>query len=253
MSVTRYLNAKIEGDSPQEVGIGAFVSLARVSEQVSYSSQAPTAYLEDGSYAQDHIINAPMTLKIEGVVSDKYIRREAIQQIAARTRQAVGVVSSYLPIRTASQVQRINSFVSDVQDQVRQIDKILDDGRQVASIAGNLDKSSTPITKQFIDEMERIHDSKQLIKIAMPHKQYDFMVITAVSWTRDNRVGSLNFQISAQKIRIAEIEYTAIGLFVKKSAIPEQTGEEVDKGDQEGEQADRSLLKFGTEVIGGLF
>jgi len=74
-----YINGQFENDGKdgEEVGIGGFTAFAQISEKFSRSAKVPTTFLEDGSHVNDHIIREPLTVSIEGNVSDVYAQPSA--------------------------------------------------------------------------------------------------------------------------------------------------------------------------------
>ena len=57
-------------DDRQEIGIGGFTADVRVNESIQMTSDAPDNYVEDGSVINDHVINNPIVLSIDGEVAD---------------------------------------------------------------------------------------------------------------------------------------------------------------------------------------
>jgi len=104
MAIIDYLNRPFEQTDKEEIGIGGFTALVRVNESTSLTSQAPTIYLEDGSFAQDHIILDPMVLTIDGDVSEIHIKQSAFSEEQSRINANVGVIAQYLPSKTQMQV-----------------------------------------------------------------------------------------------------------------------------------------------------
>ena len=251
MAVIDFLNRQREQPEQQEVGIGGFTLLARTRETFTYTSQVPTAYLEDGSFANDHIILDPMTLTIEGSVSDIFLRTDPAVEAIREVQSAIGNAAAYLPAKTASQAQRVASLGVDVVDRARQIDSAVQDGQQVLGILG--DKSpSKGLRERFIDSMESLHFGKQLIAIDMPFRRFDSMRITSISFSEDNKTHETNFSLTAQKVRFTDT------IFVQLKPAPApapglngSTEGTTDKGSQEPEDKPTSLLSFGASLFGG--
>lgn len=261
MAVVDFLNRRIEGDTgAEEVGIGGFRMLARTRQTTNLTSQAPTSYLEDGSSASDHIVLDPLVIQIDGSVADVFIEPAAVTGELRRLQSTVGTFAGYLPGRTQAQLQRINGLATQVLDRARQIDRIVEDGKQVLSFLGDQrPAASVSLRERFVDSMEALHYGKQLISIDMPYRRLESMRITSFSYSVDNQREAITFSIRAQKVRITDtqfvqLEQQATGTTGTNAPVAagangqaaeglgKQTQPETDKGVQEGEDRPRSVL-----------
>lgn len=259
MAVVDFLNRQIEDadTGSEEVGIGGFRMLARTRQTFTYTSQAPTAYLEDGSSASDHIVLDPLTLQIDGSVSDVYVEPQTVTALQRRIQGTVGSFAGYLPGRTQAQIQRINGLSTDVIDKARQIDRVIGDGKQVLSFLGD-QRQAVGLREKFIDSMESLHYGKQLVSIDMPFRRFESMRITSVAFMQDNQREAIQFNIRAQKVRITDTQFVeledipTVGGVVAgtggtgtggqaSEALDGQTESQTDKGAQEGEDKPKSL------------
>lgn len=228
----------------EEVGIGGFVLLARVRNSTTLTARAPTTPLEDGSFANDHIVNEPMELIIEGEVSNIHVRPRPAIQLQRRVAAEIANISVYLPPRTQAQLSRVNELANDVSDALRSIDDFIDRGRQALDFFGNKDTDSKGLIEQFIDYIEALHYGKQLFSISMPFRVHDNMVMTSVEFDEDNMNENLGFTLRAQKIRFVETEVRDVTEFFPDPAgsLDGQSDGESDKGAQAGEDVPRSFL-----------
>ena len=245
-AIDDFLNRSRENTPIQRIGIGGFTALARVSEGFSLTSQAPTSYLEDGSFANDHIILEPLTITIEGVVADVYIEKPQ-ESIVQSTKREIGNITRYLPLKTQSQIQRTNELINDINDKIKQASQAVEDGKQLLDFLGNKDEDGSAGHREtFIGAMEALHYGKQVVPIDMPYRRYESMRITAVSVVRDNQNEALRFQLAAQKVRIADVIYVETKKLFKKPATGTggKTESEVSKGVQQGKSTSRSALDF---------
>ena len=225
-----------------EVGIGGFKAFARTRETTNYKSTAPTSYLEDGSPVQDHIINDPITISIDGSVGDVYIVKTGIESRINQINETLGKTGIYLPLKTQSQIQKSNALISEFRDRIRQVDRLIDTGRDIINF-GSDSGVKTP-QEQFIDMMEAYYESKTLVVIDMPFRRLTNMRITDLSVTRDADNNALTFKLSAQKIRFTQPIYRLNGELRKAPAggVADQTGGLSDKGAQSGKQPSESIL-----------
>lgn len=229
----------------EEVGIGGFTLLAIVRQSFSLTSRAPTSYLEDGEYANDHIVNDPLILTIEGEVSDIHIRRNPALELQRRVSAQIGAITKYLPLRTQSQIGKIEALINDAADAARKINAAIEDGRNAWDFFGNKDSQSKGIQEQFIDFIESVFYGKQLINIDMPYRTHKNMSIS-ISVDSDNITNSTSFVITAKRLRFAETELAELTDFFPAASIGlggQEQGEK-DKGAQTGEKQEESLLSF---------
>lgn len=254
--VNDYLNTKLgrtlNVNDNEQIGIAGFNLDVRVRESTRMESSAPTKVLEDGSFANDHIIVNPVILQIDGEVSDIHLAPSVAQNIQRRVARRVGVVSRYLPAFTNSQLNRVQTIANDVLDVTRKIDDVIEDGESFFDLFG--DKSeSTAITQKFFDTMDKLRLAKALVKIQMPDKLYENMAITSLTINRDNQFEPLTYSLTAQEVRFAAIEFEAVDRYKANpsTSLGGQTDEPTNKGVNKGKEVDESLLsKTG---IGDLF
>lgn len=233
-----------EAKKSEEIGIGGFSLMARVTESYTLSSQIPTTWLEDGTNVNDHIILDPLTLTIDGVVSDVFVRREAAIEAITRVQAEIGNLQMYLPTRTNTQAQKVNALINDATDQYRKIDRAVDAGKQVYDLAkGETEKN---LREQFLDVIDELHYGKQLISIDMPYRTYDSMRITSVQITRNNEDEAIAFKITAQQMRFADTIYVDASEFFANAS--DGTGGKTDglsdKGPQKPKEVTESTLNL---------
>lgn len=254
--IEEYINGAIQslrGQQVEQVGIGGFNLFARVSDSSKYKSKAPIFALEDGSFANDHIINEPLLITISGEVSDIHLRESAITQIQRELTAQVGNISVFLPSRTQTQLSRVNAIANDIQNNYRKIDDAIARGKQAADFFGNKTSGGqNTLRKQFVDLIESIHYGKQLITIDMPYRSHKNMVIIDITIERNNQDEVLRFSVTAQKINFTQLVYTELSSFMKNpaSAVKDQASGKKDKGAQ-APKKEKSLLSFASGLFGG--
>ncbi len=229
----------------EEIGIGGFKLFAKTRETTNYVSQAPTTYLEDGSFASDHIVLEPLTIEIEGSVSDNYIKPiESSRLIDRRTEAIVQTKLSRLP-ELSSQKNKKIALVENLQSQYEKAD------RQIQNPLGLVgDTTNDNLRERFIEAMEKLYYGKQLVSIDTEFRKFDSMRITNLSITKDNQNTAISFSISAQKVRIAKTQTVSIEkVFANPSAGLNGQGE--DKSDKGAQQGEKSLLSATFGLFGG--
>lgn len=234
----------------QKIGIAGFSMFARTSETTELKSQAPTTYLEDGSFVTDNIIKDPIVLTVSGTVGDVYLEKTNIQSVIDRTNSIIGKTTEYLPQRTVSQLQRINGVLSDFRNQIRKVDRAIQTAQSVkASLFGNVSPSEQ-LQKQFFDKMNMIYDAKTPVAVQMSHRVYSPMIMVGCSFTEEAQSKELKFTLNFQELRLAQLVYTLNQNLQKNPAegVSNQVGANKNNGSQSGKTVtDESLLSW----IGG--
>lgn len=234
------------GGEVVEVGIGGFTLFASVSRETNFSSQAPTTYLEDGSFVNDHIINEPVTINIEGVVSDVTVKQPQLNSFVDNLTGTLGSIGIYTGGRTSSQIGKVVAVIDQARSYIRRIDNLINQGKKILDFFGNKDPEKS-IRERFIDEMIAIRESKQPISIDMPYRTLDNMIITSLVITENNTDKALTFRMTAQEIRLAQTILVEAIQIKPASGVKSQTGKQSNKGVQQGEQpneGERSLVDY---------
>ena len=255
--VLEFLDRKKPSESTEEIGIGGFLLTARVLNTSNYTSKVPSTVLEDGSVVSDHIILNPLTLNISGFVSDIFLQSSPFDKILKRAQTAIGIISLYIPAKTASQLQNSLEFINEVTNRIDGLNADIANGKQLLSLFG-LDGTggSATIQESFVSAMESLHFGKQLISIDMPFRRHNNMRIDTVNISRDNTLNALSYSIKATQVRFAETKFAdSRRFFMKPSpALDDQTAVEKSNGVQEGRklaqaEAERARENFVDEGV----
>ena len=237
-----YLNGQFAGgpDTDAEtVGIGGFTTFAQISEKFSRSAKVPTTFLEDGTHVNDHIIREPLTVSIEGNVSDLFVLPSEPVAILQEHQAQIGKITQYAPARTQAQLSRVSGLVNDFTSAMDKADALISSAQGAAKYLGNQDKEAQTNIESFLDAMKGLQATDKLIKISTSFKTYTDMYITSLEVTRDNQNRAINFTLEAQKVRIAQTLFTKTTAAQNASiATAGQTDGETDKGAQEGEEVE---------------
>ena len=242
-NIIDYLNRRFDDTPKQRIGIGGFTALVTIEEKTIRTANIPATVVEDGTFVNDHIILNPISLSIQGDVSDVFVERSPFIEELTRAQAEIGVVTQYAPPRTEAQVQQVSALINDLTDAIRRTDSLLNQGQQVLSYFGNKDTNSKTNRELFLDAMDSLYYGKQLISIDTEYRRYNNMFLTLVETTDDNQDNSTRFSIEAQEFRFASTIFTEITAAPNPSlGLNGQTEPESSKGVQEGTAADSSLL-----------
>jgi len=248
-----------QSSSEEEIGIGGFKLFARVNQSTQYKAQVPDFVLEDGSYVNDHIINNPLVLSINGEIGSTFFQKlqSYIPDFLTGSQQnAISNVSVYLPSRTTSQLSTINGLRSDANSYLSQLNRMESVGTELFDVFnGTSAQKEKDNQEQFIAFLESVYYSKQLIEIEMPYKKHTNMALTDLSIERNNTENSIKFTASFKKVQFAQIVYTSASKYFKKpssaSATNKKTESAKDKGSQKPADNKKSSKSLLTTLIGG--
>ena len=253
MAVVRdYLERNIPGIQTTEIGIGGFTAVVRVREKYTLLAEVPDTPVEDGSFVHDHIILKPITLSIEGDVSDVHLRASPITRKFERVQAEIGnLTAQYAPARTVSQLEKVGVLFNNVSDAINRIDNFIDTGSQALDYFGNKDTASKGLQEQFLDAMESLHNGKQAFTIDMPYRSHQNMVIISLVTETDNETAVTTFTLEAKQIQYAEVIFADIS--TPAPGLDDQTKQQIEKGTQEGAAVVESLATQIKSSIGDLF
>ena len=254
MSIREYLGSQFGSDEQEAVGIGGFTTAARVRERVSRSASVPTTYLENGDHINDHIIRNPLTLSIEGNVSDTFAMPNPAIAALQEAQAQVGNITQYAPSRTQAQISRVSGLANDFTNAIDKVDAFIESGQIASRYLGQQDDDATSNIDSFLSKMSGIQSDNSLITISTSFNNYSDMYITSFEATRDNQSKSVSFTIEAQQFRFADTIFVQISAASNpSSATNGQTEGSKDKGVQEGADVPQSLLSSGADFVGGFF
>lgn len=236
-----YINRPRQKPQAQEVGIGGFTALVRVRDSYRLTAEAPATPVENGSFVNDHIIRKPITLSIEGSVTDVHLRAAPVVRQFQQLQAEVGnVASQYAPARTTAQISLVNALANDVADALRAADNVIGTGVQAAEYFGNQDPGSKGWQEAFLDTIEAYHFAGSVLSIDMPYRRHDNMVITSFQKNTDNTTDETTFTIEAQQLEFAELQFVSVQ--APAAGLNGQIDEIANKGTQEGEEVESSLV-----------
>lgn len=246
-SVSELLTAKIPGlkskNDKEFIGIAGFTAYAEVGIQRVLSSNAPDVTLEDGSVIADTIFLNPIEITISGEVAEINIPEDQNQNIIEQASSAIGVVSSFLPNRTLSQLNKVEDLVDDAVNAVRAIDNVINAADRFVEVFGNKsgDKSNQEL---FIDTIDKIHFSKSLTRLETAFRVYDNIRITNFTTSQNNESNAISFTITAKQLRLSELAFIENTVPQNKNPSKDlggQTEGESDKGITNGDPVQSSL------------
>lgn len=182
-------------------GIGGFSSEIRVTEEQNYNSTVPDFPVEDGSFIQDHVIHAPVEIKVVGKIGPIHFAQKK-EDFLSSLSQTVDTISVFLPKKTAFQLRQIRNkavnFVNTVDSYISGFNNILE------GFSG--DKED--LMQLFNDFMIDVRNLKTFVDIQMPFKMHKNMIITSFVIRTDNEANMLDYEFNAKNIIVAKNKFT---------------------------------------------
>jgi hypothetical protein len=205
-----FINESIFGSllssDTQTIGIGGYTAEVRIRDQMTLTSTAPTSYLEDGSFVQDHIINDPISFSLSGEIADIIVQSGTNSSPFISPPGIVGEITGFSLPYTASQQQVIDTAITSVSNAIDDFE-----ASSPSDIFGLFQglASDGSVSGSFVQFIKSIHASKTLISIQTAFGTMENMRITSCTFDQTDNNWT-NYSMSLQEIRFAKIETVAV-------------------------------------------
>lgn len=255
-SATTYLATPIPGTKKladgELIGIGGFNAYVALRVGRELSSSSPDITVEDGTYINDTIFLKPVTINIEGNVSDVHLQASTVSDIFKPAAQVLGAVSAYLPARTAKQINDIKELSNDAFNALNRVNAKLEQGERLLNLLG--DKTgSKGLQEQFIDAMDRLFFSKSLTTLETAYRVYDNVRIDGFKTTVVGTSNQIKFSITAKQLRLKKLEFSEVkGAPNPSKGLGGKTGSKQNKGPTGGKPVVASLASQLLSSVKGL-
>lgn len=242
------------------IGIGGFIAECRINDSITRTSYVPEYVVEDGSILNDHIVNAPLSIQIDGEIADIYIQPSPIVNEYQKINEKLGVIEQYIPAKTATQLSKIKGYIQTGVDAVAKVDKVIGDINYLLSAAG-FGTDVDGHQKDFVKFLESNHKSKQLITIETALGIYSNMRITSYTLGKYEK-SFLNYSISLIEFRTAKTILKDASLQISTPLkdktkttgdAKNQTADKQQKGDVAGKKPTVAKTQSLATKLGGLF
>ena len=234
----------------QEIGIGGFSVLARVRNILTIESESPDIPLEDGSLSNDHVILKPIKLEILGRIGDLIIKPNANVSLFRRENTNVGIIISYQPGRTQTQISKVSALIIDANNARLNILDSERKGQQRSDFFGDKTPEQTNVDN-FLSTLELYRNSKKPLRIEMPNRVYENMIISSLVVTWDSISDTaIEYKISAKELRFADIIFADINDFYKNPSaggVSDQVSGLESEGLNDAPEVERSIA---SSIIG---
>ena len=233
-----YIDAASKDDprvsDTEQIGIAGFYADVKMNESEEFTQDAPTTPLEDGSFANDHLIKKPVIITIEGNVSSVQAGGHIQPDTAKRARKTMTLTGAYPSNLTARQKELNYHRGKKTTD--------------TKSLYGLAPAEGSPQNK-FVDHIERIYRSGVLIQVETPYRIMDNMAIISFSTRKTSLDDSVSYTIRLQQLEFVTLKTVALKKY-KGKATGSGTGSATDEGDQSGSKVkDQSVWSAIVDVF----
>ena len=232
-------------DDREQVGIAGFVLDVRINESIQFTSDVPDNYVEDGSFVNDHIINNPIIITLDGEVSD-IIQKDIFEpEVTTKNPDKAEDIPTvlYPSNKTASMKQKTDGYAKPLTKAYDNLDNDISKGKQLYPFFKGPEGKS--IQSKFFAFLNNIYASKQLIDIETPFQTYKNMRITSFTIIRDNVTQqAVKYKLSAKEVRFAETIYVDKNKYFKAPtpSVAGKTSDKKNQGVKEGQPQQKSFL-----------
>lgn len=214
---------------------GLFVDDARVSESLDWSLNTPDTYVEDGNFVNDHTIFNPKIITIEGEVAEVFEKDNPILTEYFKYASGLGVISTYLPGRTAAQISQISKVTNFAFGVTRYIDKAISDLNYVKGFFTGEEESTQSKFITFVNV--DLYQLGKVITIETKLGYYPNMKLQTANITKANDGDYLKYKLVFKEWRTATVEGSGLTDVANNPAgdATNQTADNSDKGNVTGE------------------
>jgi hypothetical protein len=194
-------------------GIAGFKFHVPETELVRFENEITDHYVDTGSAIQDHIVQKPIVITLNGLVGDYFYSNNKIEDFLARIVPTLTLVKEFLPQITKT------LGIKYGKDKLPKLKQVQVAGGPQAPIALEAHKNSFNLmdlfklfqslyklksaqTRAFLF-FECLWKSRTLFSIETTWKRYDNMAVQSIQAKRDNNADITEFSITCKQITFA--------------------------------------------------
>ena len=175
---------------------------------------------------------------------DIFIRPSVEATIFRRSLAEIGNITKYFPEQTQTQLSKAAALILDANNIKKGIEAIINDGKQLIEFFG--DKTEERGNQElFTQALDIYYENSTVMRIEMPDRIYENMVITSRVITYDaQRENAIDFKLSAKQLRFADVIFTDVSEFFRNPApgdVSDQTSGQESNGLNDAPEASTSL------------
>ncbi|WP_157351265.1 phage baseplate protein [Aliarcobacter butzleri] len=231
-------------EETQTIGIAGYKLDVRLKENPTYTTDIPDNYVEDGSYVNDHFVDKPLIVTLEGEVADLHyqeINTNSLIDNLLTDKYARITENLYPNYRSNQTLQRMNKLMDDVR---------YSEVTELANKTGNLynifEGGRDKETLNFMEFIERLQNAKMPVKIETASKTYENMGLISFAPVRDQVTNTaIGYQATFKQVRFAKTILVEVQKMTKNPAksVKNKVAPKSDKGTVNGEKVQDAKAK----------
>lgn len=241
---------------PEPIGIGGFRAYAIVNEGVSGTRQLPTSVLENGGYANDHVIIEAIMLDISIEIADTFVELGDAPPEDAPVENTSGSIMQFVPAGTPAQAQRMERVTKAI-DMLKGGPRVVNKAEANRDVYNANAKSSVKTHREnFVQFLHDMYNSDGIISIETQQKTFDNMALKSFNTVTDNQRKSIRCDMQFQQLDFRELQSVAVTQVQKKvspagSAVTGSKKEQGAQGAESGKKATPQQSKSLLTAIAG--
>ncbi|WP_026803638.1 phage baseplate protein [Aliarcobacter lanthieri] len=224
-------------ENTQTIGIAGYKLDVRLKENPTYTTDIPDNYVEDGSYVNDHFVDKPLIVVLEGEVADLHYQEVSTNSIIDNLLpdKYVGITERLYPSYRSNQtLQRMEKLVDDIKysEVAEYVGKTND---LYSMFEGGREKE----TLNFLEFIERIYNAKMPVKIETASKTYENMGLISFAPVRDQVTNTaIGYQATFKQLRFAKTILVEVQKMTKNpvGSVKNKVAPKSDKGTINGDK-----------------
>lgn len=201
-------------------------------EDVTIENEVTQYVTEDGSTLQEHVVQPPITISLEGFVAEKVFRAD----LSKYASQLAGHLSKLQPI--GALLPTVSSYASLAVSATNFIERTV---RQTIDKVVNLKKLFSPATTaslkrqtQVIEELKRLRDARTLLTVKSDLGTYENMMIKRIYGKQEETYDQSSITVELIQFTFATTQITTIDTKKYGGRLAEQMASVQDLGRVQG-------------------
>jgi hypothetical protein len=198
---------------PGAQGISGFIFDIPTGERITLSSDISEHYTENGSYVNDHIVNKPVEITLDGFIGELVYtkpKKGSLEYTANQITDALQSVDAYTGLAgyTAEMSQKIAALASQVAYVANQYNAIKKKATNLLNYLSGSESTET-LQQAAYKKLYGFWKSKQTVSVQTPWQYYATMAIASIVASRDDKSDDYtDFSITLKEMRFADVETT---------------------------------------------
>lgn len=224
-------------EDTQTIGIAGYKLDVRLKENPTYTTDIPDNYVEDGSYVNDHFVDKPLIVTLEGEVADLHYQSISSNSLIDNVLpdKYLGITESLYPqFRSNQTLQQISKISDDLK-----YSEVTEYVQKTNDLYSMFEGGQEKETLNFMEFIERIQNAKIPVKIETASKTYENMGLISFAPVRDQVTNTaIGYQATFKQVRFAKTILVEVQKLTKNPTkkMKNKVASKVDKGTVTGDK-----------------